>query len=145
DEVVRLAELAGENQAPCFGQQGSGVGIVGLVGTARPECCFIQLHPFAVDAAEEHSAQPPVANGQGLGPAHRGAAIPKRQRFLRWGLRAELNAQAEETERGNKSRFHGVPSGLKNNPNSETAGDAAALVTRRRTLFVVAFFPRSKR
>ncbi len=98
DQVIRLAILAREDQPPRFGQQGRGAGIVGLIRTTCPERSFVELNPLAVNAAEDHSAQPAITDGQGLRPLRGRAAIPDRQGLLRWcglSLKPSLEGRAQ--------------------------------------------------
>ena len=80
DEAGGRVELACEYQLANFWQRGEGVGVVGIVGPAGPEGVFVELQMFPRRAAEDHRAEPSVANGQGAGPVRCRRAVPERER-----------------------------------------------------------------
>ena len=54
-----------------------------VVRLARPDGALVELDALVVDAAEDHRAQPAVADGQGFHPQIRGLAVPEGERGLR--------------------------------------------------------------
>ena len=50
------------DQPPDFGKGVQRLRIDGIIWAARPQRIFVQLQPLLVDPAEDHGAQPPVAD-----------------------------------------------------------------------------------
>ena len=79
---LRLGVLAFQRQlaSALIGLGRAGVGVEG--GIAAPERVLVQAELFAFCAAENHGAQPAVAQGQRLVPADRALPVPQRVRSV---------------------------------------------------------------
>ena len=64
-------------QASYFGDRGPGVRVGRLVWPSGPQGIFIELQPFLSNPAENHPAQPAVADRQGFVPGSRGPPVPQ--------------------------------------------------------------------
>jgi hypothetical protein len=81
DQMRGLTIFAVENQLPHFRQGGARLWIDRVIRAAGPERVFVQLKPFVIDAAEDHRAEPAIADGEGFGPFFGRLTIPKAQGF----------------------------------------------------------------
>jgi len=81
-EGLALGVLAVEDELAGLLDRVPGALAIALDGMASPQGVLVELDVLAADAAEHHGAQPPVADGQGLGPLACRLAIPQRQLAL---------------------------------------------------------------
>jgi hypothetical protein len=100
DQRVRLAVLPGEDQSPGDRQRVERLRICGIVRSAGPQCVFVELKTFVLDAAEHHAREPAVPDRQRFDPFVRRLAIPQRQRRL-W-RRLELSCRSQRAQRPDK-------------------------------------------
>jgi hypothetical protein len=82
NDPLGLTVFALEGQAASFGQVFEGIGVGRIIGAAGPEGAFVELEAFAVDAAENHGAEPAIADGHCFDPRDRGPTIPETQRSI---------------------------------------------------------------
>jgi hypothetical protein len=71
-----LGVLPLDEQPPDFRQRREGVGPVGVLARARPHAGFVERNPLLVDAAEDHRAEPAVAERQRSGEVPGGGVKP---------------------------------------------------------------------
>ncbi len=76
-QAVGLGVLAGEDRRPHRRQHVARGGVIARPRPARPERLFVQLQPLLCDAAEDHRAQPAIADGQRLDPGVGRGRIPE--------------------------------------------------------------------
>ena len=76
-ERVGFHGHACKQQATDLRQRGERIGIVAVARRSHPERFFIQLNPFAAHAAEEHRADPAVAERERVVPLRRRRTVPK--------------------------------------------------------------------
>src|SRR3546814_3462502 len=65
-----LGIAASEDQVAYLGQSLARTRVDVRIGTARPERIFVELKPLALDSAEQHRAEPAVADGQRRSEEH---------------------------------------------------------------------------
>ena len=68
--------VAGQREAPHFGEGGLGTRCVPAARPARPQRVVVDLQPLDPDVAEDHGAEASVADRQRLDPLRRGASVP---------------------------------------------------------------------
>jgi len=78
-EILSGLVLAGGEEAADLGQGCASFGVRGMIGAACPKSVLVELEAFEVDAAEDHGAEAPVADWQGLHPLASRALVPKGQ------------------------------------------------------------------
>src|ERR1019366_7779682 len=83
-----------------LGPSGEGVRVVRIIRAAGPKRVLVQLQMLALDAAEDHRAQPAVADGQSLRPFHGGVGVKQRER--RRSFRRVTGLQNEKRREGGK-------------------------------------------
>src|SRR3546814_13514837 len=74
-----LGIAASEDQVAYLGQSLARTRVDVRIGTARPERIFVELKPLALDSAEQHRAEPAVADGQRLGPDAGRLGVPEQR------------------------------------------------------------------
>ena len=84
-QLLSLGLLPFGQQLADFGQvlRGPGPGVGAR--PSGPERGFVELNVLLPHPAENHAAQPAVADGQRVGPLRGGLGVPERQRLLGCG------------------------------------------------------------
>ena len=96
EEVVRPGHVAGEEEAADLGEGGAGALAHRIVRPAGPERLFVELDLFLGAAAEDHGADPAVADRQGAIPFGGRIAVPERCGWIL--LRGEAVSEQDQGE-----------------------------------------------